>query len=173
MFSKTAILAAAVASASTNIGHPGAVLHAAPVFHAAPVHHVPVVHAPVVHAPVVHAPVVHAAPIVHRPVAVHAPAHGYAEPPKPYAFEYGVQDEYSGVNFGQNEASDGAAVTGNYRVALPDGRIQVVDYHADAAGYGGYVADVKYEGVAHPAPAHPVAVAHPIAIAHPAPIHAP
>merc|ERR1711970_434733 len=138
-------------------------------------HHVPVVHAPVVHAPVVHAPVVHAAPIVHRPVAVHAPAHGYAEPPKPYAFEYGVQDEYSGVNFGQQEASDGAAVTGSYRVALPDGRIQVVDYHADAAGYGGYVADVKYEGVAHPAPiAHPTPiVAHPRPIiAHPAPIHA-
>merc|ERR1712055_738726 len=83
------------------------------------------------------------------------------------------QDEYSGANFGQNEASDGAAVTGNYRVALPDGRIQVVDYHADAAGYGGYVADVKYEGVAHPTPiAHPAPiVAHPRPIiAHPAPI---
>merc|ERR1712168_945389 len=128
----------------------------APVFHPAPI--APVVHA----APIVHAPV--------RPIAVHAPAHGYAEPPKPYAFEYGVQDEYSGANFGQNEASDGATVTGNYRVALPDGRIQVVDYHADAAGYGGYVADVKYEGVAHPpAPVHPV-VAHPV-VAHPVVAH--
>merc|ERR1712168_933269 len=131
---------------------------------AAPVHPAPIVHA----APVVHAaPTVHAAPIVHAPIR--APAHGYAEPPKPYAFEYGVQDEYSGANFGQNEASDGASVTGNYRVALPDGRIQIVDYHADAAGYGGYVADVKYEGVAQPAPiVHPAPI-----VAHPAPIHAP
>merc|ERR1712168_945662 len=132
---------------------------------AAPVHPAPIVHA----APVVHAaPTVHAAPIVHAPIR--APAHGYAEPPKPYAFEYGVQDEYSGANFGQNEASDGAAVTGNYRVALPDGRIQIVDYHADAAGYGGYVADVKYEGVAHPGPAYKPAPVHPV-VAHPVVAH--
>ena len=53
---------------------------------------------------------------------------------------------------------------------------KVVSYHADPVGYGGYVADVKYEGVAHPGPAykpapHPkvVPVAHP---AHPlVPVH--
>ena len=54
-------------------------------------------------------------------------------------------------------------MTGNYRVALPDGRTQIVTYTADPYGYGGYVADVKYDGVAafpehkpvpHPAPAY-------------------
>ena len=69
----------------------------------------------------------------------------------------------SGFFHSQHENSDGGAVTGSYRVALPDGRTQIVDYHADNTGYGGYVADVKYEGTAvypeakpyHPAPPPP------------------
>ena len=83
---------------------------------------------------------------------------------QPYAFEYGVEDSYSGAAFGQTESSDAVGTTGSYRVALPDGRTQVVTYSADPVGYGGYVADVKYEGEAQypeykpayaPAPAHP------------------
>ena len=87
------------------------------------------------------------------------------EAPKPYAFEYGVEDSYSGAAFGQTETSDAKLTNGNYRVALPDGRTQIVTYTADPYGYGGFVADVKYEGTAvypehkpapHPAPYKPV-----------------
>merc|ERR1712168_1646121 len=135
-----------------------------PVVHHAPVavHHAPVAfHAPVVHAaPVVHRPVVHAAPVVHRPVVHAAPippvpvVHGHPGPEAPpvYSYEYGVADEYSGAPFGQNEARDGYSTNGQYRVALPDGRTQVVTYNV-ADAYSGYVADVKYEGVAQYAPA--------------------
>ncbi|XP_023336339.1 uncharacterized protein LOC111707460 [Eurytemora carolleeae] len=46
-----------------------------------------------------------------------------------------------------------------YKVALPDGRIQIVTYHADHIG--GFVADVKYEGVpVYPEPAHHAAPYH-------------
>merc|ERR1711931_445748 len=159
------------------VGGP-ALVHAPvhPVVHHAPVaiHHAPVV-APVVHrpviahpapgfrpAPVVHRPVVHAAPILAHP----APVHGYPEPVAPpvYSYEYGVADEYSGANFGQNEARDGYSTNGQYRVALPDGRTQVVTYNV-ADAYSGYVADVKYEGVAAYPPA-PAPVAHPAPLIH-------
>merc|ERR1712168_994589 len=82
----------------------------------------------------------------------------YDEVPKPYAYEYGVQDSYSGAAFGQTENADGKIVTGTYKVLLPDGRTQIVNYKADSHGYGGYVADVKYDGHAkvapHPPPAY-------------------
>ena len=42
-------------------------------------------------------------------------------------------------------------ILGEYRVALPDGRTQIVTYKADH--YGGFVADVKYEGQAQYPPA--------------------
>ena len=45
-------------------------------------------------------------------------------------------------------------VKGSYTVALPDGRIQHVTYHADH--YNGFVSDVKYEGHA----AYPDHVGH-------------
>ena len=94
----------------------------------------------------------------HAPAPHHAPAH-YDESPKPYAFQYGVADTYSGAQFSAQETADGKAVAGSYQVALPDGRVQTVTYTADH--YNGYVADVKYEGVPvypeakpyHPAPA--------------------
>ena len=107
------------------------------------------------------------------------PGPGYHEPnyaPRPYAYEYGVKDEYSGVNFGAHEESDGKAVVGSYTVLLPDGRTQLVKYTADH--YAGYVADVSYSGhaapyappVHKPAPYHPAPVHAPIPI-HAAPIH--
>ena len=131
--------------------------HAAPVVaHPAPAPY----HAPVVapyHAPVVapyHAPVVHHAPVaVHAPVvAAYKPAPAYKAAPEvypdeisPYTYTYAVADDYSNSNFQASETSDGAGnAEGSYTVALPDGRIQHVNYKAD--GYNGYVADVTYEG---------------------------
>merc|ERR1719350_1907266 len=68
-------------------------------------------------------------------------------PPQPYQFEYGVADQYSGTNFQAVENQDAeGTVIGSYRVNLPDGRVQTVTYTADH--YGGFVADVKYEGEA-------------------------
>jgi hypothetical protein len=68
----------------------------------------------------------------------------------PYSFDWAVKDDESKNDYGHKESSDGKVVTGSYRVALPDGRTQIVTYKADE---NGYVADVKYEGEAkYPAP---------------------
>merc|ERR1712212_787147 len=165
--------------ASISHGHGPVVAHASHVPHHAPVHHAPIVHhAPVHHAPIVHhAPVVHHAPAVHHAAPYHpapAPYHPapkpayhaapvYKEEPAPYAFEYGVADDYSKAQFNAAETADGnGAVTGSYSVALPDGRTQHVKYTADH--YNGYVADVSYEGVPHYPEAKPY---------HPAPAYKP
>ena len=120
------------------------------------------------------APVPIAAPV---PVAVPAPAYrpapAYAEPepiaPPAYQFGYGVQgDEYHGAaQYAHNENRNGYNTAGEYRVALPDGRTQIVTYRVDDAT-SGYVADVKYEGVA--IPYEPPKVAYAPA---PAPAYAP
>ena len=98
----------------------------------------------------------------YRPAPAYKPAPYHPEPqykeePRPYAFEYAVNDHYSGANFAQNEKSDGHNAEGSYTVALPDGRIQTVKYVADH--YDGFNAEVTYEGEAqfpeyHPAPAY-------------------
>ncbi|XP_059079859.1 cuticle protein 19-like [Tigriopus californicus] len=78
-------------------------------------------------------------------------ARSYKEPsydePAKYEYQYAVADQYAGVDFNQNEARDGYATNGEYRVVLPDGRTQIVTYTVQDA-YSGYVADVKYEGEA-------------------------
>merc|ERR1712018_658556 len=85
-----------------------------------------------------------------------APAYGkvpvYEHTPPVYAYEYGVKDEYSGANFGQNEKRDGYSTSGQYRVLLPDGRTQIVTYNT-ADAYSGNVAEVVYEGHATYGPA--------------------
>merc|ERR1712158_48066 len=144
--------------------HPAAV-HPVHVAHHAPlIHHAPLVH----HAPVV---VAHAAPIVAHP----APYHELEFAAPVYGYEYAVADDYSKATFAQNEARDGYKTSGSYRVALPDGRTQIVTYRVDDAT-SGYVADVAYEGVAaypeakayHPAPApyHPAPVVKAVAPAY-------
>merc|ERR1711942_167368 len=88
-------------------------------------------------------------PVQHE--AVH-PAHHQEEEekytPKPFAYEYGGADE-SGRHFAKTETSDDdGVVRGEYRVELPDGRVQIVSYTADHEN--GYQADVRYEGEAKP-----------------------
>ena len=45
----------------------------------------------------------------------------------PYRYGYAVTDD-NGLDFNQQETSDGGVVTGQYSVVLPDGRIQTVKY---------------------------------------------
>ncbi|TRY77925.1 hypothetical protein TCAL_12441, partial [Tigriopus californicus] len=79
----------------------------------------------------------------YRP-APYNPAPSYKEQPAAYQYQYAVADDYAGVNFGQNEARDGYATNGEYRVALPDGRTQIVTYNV-ADAYSGYVADYQFD----------------------------
>ena len=92
-----------------------------------------------------------------------------------YGYEYAVQDDYSGANFGQNEKRDGYSTSGQYRVALPDGRTQIVTYNT-ADAYSGNVAEVVYEGHASygpaPKPVHKPVV-HPVPAYKPAPSYKP
>merc|ERR1712141_619501 len=53
-------------------------------------------------------------------------------------------DTYSGNDYGHKESREDKVTTGSYHVALPDGRVQRVTYSVD--GYGGYKAEVTYEG---------------------------
>jgi len=94
----------------------------------------------------VHAPApYHPPPPAYKP----APYHPKEEklPPQPFAYQYGVKDDYSGADFEKTENQDNYGnLEGSYRVNLPDGRVQIVTYHADHEN--GFVADVKYEGTA-------------------------
>jgi len=73
----------------------------------------------------------------------------YKEPeyaPQPFAYEYGVKDQYTGSSFAKAETQDDYGnVQGSYTVDLPDGRVQRVTY---TAAEGGFVAEVTYEGTA-------------------------
>ena len=84
----------------------------------------------------------------------HGDAYDYH--PDPFHFQYGVHDAKYYTDFSEVRSGDEAGnIKGEYTVALPDGRIQHVIYHADGA-YGGTVMDVKYDGEAH----HPDVVHH-------------
>ncbi|XP_040582959.2 uncharacterized protein [Lepeophtheirus salmonis] len=97
----------------------------------------------------------HPAPAPYHPApAPYHAAPSYKEEPAVYQYQYGVSDEYAGLNFGADEARDGYSTQGKYSVALPDGRIQTVSYNV-ADAYSGYVADVTYSGEAKYEPYHP------------------
>merc|ERR1712025_401086 len=80
-----------------------------------------------------------------QPSYGYAPQPSYEEPAK-YDFNYAVKDDYSGNDFGHQEARDGYDTQGSYYVQLPDGRLQKVTYTVN--GDSGYVAEVTYEGEA-------------------------
>ncbi|XP_037802451.1 pupal cuticle protein Edg-84A-like isoform X1 [Penaeus monodon] len=63
-----------------------------------------------------------------------------------YDFNWAVNHDDSGNDFGHQEARDGDHTQGSYYVQLPDGRLQTVKYFVD--GDSGYVAEVNYEGEA-------------------------
>jgi len=73
----------------------------------------------------------------------HLHAHAGDHAPANYEFQYGVKDDYSGNDFGQQESRDGDYTQGSYYVLLPDGRLQKVTYSVN--GDSGYVAEVSYE----------------------------
>merc|ERR1711944_106689 len=111
-------------------------------------------------------------PPPYHPAPAYGKAPAYADTPAVYGYEYAVQDDYSGANFGQNEKRDGYATSGQYRVLLPDGRTQTVTYHT-ADAYSGNVAEVTYEGHATYGPAPHKAVHKPVhaPVYAPAPVH--
>merc|ERR550539_706726 len=117
-------------------------------------------------------PSAYAPPAPYHPAP--APYHEEKLPPQPFAYEYGGADEY-GRHFAKTESQEEyGVVQGEYRVELPDGRVQIVSYHADHEN--GFIADVRYEGEAHPEPVYKAApvVAHPVAhhAVHPVAHHA-
>ncbi|XP_049882222.1 uncharacterized protein LOC126378099 [Pectinophora gossypiella] len=59
-----------------------------------------------------------------------------------YAFSYTVKDQKTGDDFSHSQHSTGSSTNGEYRVRLPDGRMQIVSYTAD---HNGYKADVRYD----------------------------
>lgn len=83
------------------------------------------------------------APQLPRPVQQDNHVH---VPGTPFNFQYQVNDQPTRNDYSHKAASDGDVVRGDYRVALPDGRTQVVKYVADWKT--GYHADVSYEGQA-------------------------
>ncbi|CAH1998511.1 unnamed protein product [Acanthoscelides obtectus] len=61
---------------------------------------------------------------------------------KNYAFSYNVVDSATGDDFSHSQVHTAQKTKGEYRVKLPDGRVQIVKYTADK---NGYKADVRYE----------------------------
>ncbi|XP_059620576.1 uncharacterized protein LOC132264396 [Phlebotomus argentipes] len=65
----------------------------------------------------------------------------YSSQKKNFAFSYSVKDAASGDDFSHTQQQKDGAVSGSYKVHLPDGRTQIVRYRADDNGYH---ADVSY-----------------------------
>ena len=81
------------------------------------------------------------------PIPDHPPPAPYHQPflPPVYQYQYAVNDPHYGPVFSHAENRDNYNTGGEYRVNLPDGRVQIVTYTADE---NGFISDVKYEGQA-------------------------
>merc|ERR1712055_390155 len=91
--------------------------------------------------------------LVGHGVVGHGVAEVYPDEISPYTYQYNVADDYSGSNFQATESDDGNSNRqGSYSVALPDGRVQHVNYQTN--DLDGYIAEVTYDGQA----AYPEAV---------------
>jgi len=66
-----------------------------------------------------------------------------------YEYNYQVKDEENqdGAEFAHQETREEEAARGEYRVLLPDGRMQIVEYEADEEGYR---PKIRYEEVGYP-----------------------
>lgn len=63
----------------------------------------------------------------------------------PFNFNYAVNDVESANDYQHNAVSDGDVTRGEYRVAMPDGRTQIVKYTADwKNGYNAEVSSYEY-----------------------------
>ncbi|KAI9560274.1 hypothetical protein GHT06_014289 [Daphnia sinensis] len=71
---------------------------------------------------------------------------GNQKNPRSYSFGYVIKDQDTFNDFEQQEKRDGDVVTGSYRVSLPDGRVQLVNYRS--APETGNIMQVSYEGEA-------------------------
>ncbi|XP_018006592.1 uncharacterized protein LOC108664508 [Hyalella azteca] len=79
----------------------------------------------------------------HEPATEH---HTSYKGPYSYRFGYGVKSKYHGTRFQHKEQRHGKTVSGEYRVHLPDGRVQIVSYTADEKGYRPVVTYAHPEG---------------------------
>lgn len=57
------------------------------------------------------------------------------EPGMPFDFQYSVKDAPTSNDYNHKAVSDGDVTRGEYRVAMPDGRTQVVRYTAGMTRY--------------------------------------
>lgn len=63
---------------------------------------------------------------------------------KNYAFGYQVSDYKTGNNFGHKQTKNNKEIKGEYKILLPDGRIQTTRYFADDSGFH---AEVSYQTI--------------------------
>ena len=84
-------------------------------------------------------------PIPDSPPPPPPPPESYNAAPS-YAFKYNVNDSPYGPVFSHGENREGYNAEGEYQVNLPDGRVATVTYKVDGPS-GGFIADVKYDGV--------------------------